>query len=92
MFQSYMVKIVIPKRSAIILAGDLGMFKTIKSKSQLLICHPYSRLDAFERPYMINGFNENFREASRTDEKIFLDSRQSVGGGITFLPVSTFPS
>ena len=42
---------------------------------------------------MINDFNENFlREASRTDEKIFLESRQPVGGGITFLPVSTFPS
>ena len=31
MFQSSMEKIVIPKRSTIILAGDLGMFKTITS-------------------------------------------------------------
>ena len=44
MFQSSMAKIVIPKRSAIILAGDVGMFKTIKSKFQLLIGQPYYRI------------------------------------------------
>ena len=51
MFQSTMATNFIPKRSAIILAGDLGMFKTIKSKFQLLIGQPYTyRADGVDGP------------------------------------------
>ena len=40
-----MAKIVIPKRPAVILAGDLGMFKKIRSKFQLLISQPYTEVN-----------------------------------------------
>ena len=44
----YGKKIDTPKRSAIILAGDLGMFKTMFHSSQLWICQPYC--DNFASP------------------------------------------
>ena len=50
-----MANIVIPKRPAIILAGDLGMFKIIKSTFQLLISQPYCVEDStnFEFPFLL---------------------------------------
>ena len=47
-------------------------FRTKDCSSRAPVKVMDGRWDAFERPHMINDFNENFlQEASRTDEKEF---------------------